>query len=70
MSNNQTHFEEARSLMVAFEKEREPERLREAYMALENVMMAPEPDPAARADLRARSYSAALSRVARSLSGR
>jgi hypothetical protein len=60
MTDNQNAFEAAGSLMVAFEKEQEPERLREAYMALENVMIAAEPDPAARAALRRRCLAAWL----------
>jgi hypothetical protein len=37
MTDNEKHLEKAVELIAAFEKEREPERLREASMALENV---------------------------------
>jgi hypothetical protein len=45
---------------VAFEAEREPERLREAYIDLENVILSEERDAAARAELREDCLSAWL----------
>jgi hypothetical protein len=60
MTNNQKHLDEAEADVKKFEAEREPERLREAYMALENVSLPEEPDPAARAELRKSSLSAWL----------
>ena len=52
MTDNQKYLDEARKRVKAFEAELEPERLREAYMALENVRLVMEHDPKARARVR------------------
>ncbi len=48
MTDNQKYLDEARQRVKAFEAELEPERLREAYMALENVVLVAEHDPKTR----------------------
>jgi hypothetical protein len=57
MTENQKYLEEARQRARAFEAEMEPERLREAYMALENVRVVEEHDPKLRAHVRSNSLS-------------
>jgi len=52
MTENQKYLKETRERIKGFEKELEPERLREAYMALENVSLAKEHVPKTRAQLR------------------
>lgn len=52
MTTNKKHLEEVRKRTQEFETELESERLREAYMALENVNLAAEQDPLARARTR------------------
>ena len=53
MTGNQEHLKEVEARAKAFETEREPERLREAFLSLEQVVLSQEADPAARALLRA-----------------
>lgn len=52
MTDNQKYLDEALARAKEFDLEMEPERLRQAYMALESVSLPAEPDPAARARLR------------------
>jgi len=52
MTQGQEHLKKAQAHVAKFEAEREPERLREAYMALENVSLAEERDPRTRDQLR------------------
>lgn len=52
MTENQTYLDEARQRAKGFETELEPERLREAYMGLENVVLVAEHDPKTRARLK------------------
>jgi hypothetical protein len=52
MTRNRKYLDEAEAHVKEFETEREPERLREAYMALENVSLSEEQDRVARAELR------------------
>ncbi len=51
-TDNQRYLREAGAHLQEFTAQSEPERLREAYMALENVILADEPDPAVRARVR------------------
>ncbi len=53
MTDNEKFLNSARADMKAFEVEREPERLRAGYMALENVELAQEASPESRKALRA-----------------
>lgn len=64
MTDNERYFSEARAQMAAFATEKEPERLREAYINLENVVLAQEPDHAESARLRFRVLSTWLELVA------
>ncbi len=57
MTANQTHLDETEARIKEFEAELEPERLREAYMALENVSPDEEHDPAVYDDVRASALS-------------
>jgi len=52
MTRNEKYLEEARGRAKAFEVEQEPERLREAYLALENVALETEHDPKIRTRMR------------------
>jgi hypothetical protein len=52
MSQGQEHLKKAQAHVAKFEAECEPEHLREAYMALENVSLVEERDPRARDQLR------------------
>jgi len=52
MTQGQEHLKKAQAHVAKFEAEREPERLREAYMALENVSLVEERDPPTRDQLR------------------
>jgi hypothetical protein len=52
MQQNQKYLEEAQAHAKKFEAELESERLREAAMALENVLLVQEHDPRTRAQLR------------------
>jgi len=49
---NAKHLKEARTHTEDFEKTNDPETLRDAYMALENVSLVDEPDPSAQRALR------------------
>jgi hypothetical protein len=60
MTENQRYLNEAQNRVKEFETEREPERLRESSMALENIVLAQEHDPRIRAELRSNSLSAWL----------
>jgi hypothetical protein len=53
MTENQKYLVEALGHVAEFEAEQESELLREAYMALENVLLVQEHDPSTRAKLRA-----------------
>jgi hypothetical protein len=53
MADNEKYLDQARERAKTFEAELEPERLREAYMALENVRLVVENDPKVRYKLRA-----------------
>jgi hypothetical protein len=53
MTNNEKYLKDTQAHAKDFEVGLEPERLREAYMALENVILAQEPDTNARIQLRA-----------------
>jgi hypothetical protein len=53
MTENEKYLKEALAHVKEFEAELEPERLHEAYMALENVIWTQERDPKARAQSRA-----------------
>lgn len=53
MTGNQKQLKEVAARAKAFETEREPERLREAFLALDDVVLAQEADPEERALLRA-----------------
>lgn len=53
MPDNHQHLQEAQVLAKQFETQLEAERLREAYMALENVLPAEEPDVQSRVAMRA-----------------
>jgi len=55
MTQNEQYLNEAQARAKEFETEREPARLREAYMALQNVVIIREHDPKARALLRRKS---------------
>lgn len=57
MTENEEYLTEARVRMAEFEKQLEPERLRAAYMALENVSLTREQDPKTRTRLRRDSLS-------------
>jgi hypothetical protein len=57
MTNNQKYLSEAEAHEKEFEVELEPERLREAYMALENVNLQEEGDPGIHRQLRAKCLS-------------
>jgi len=57
MTENEKCLKEARDKIKAFESEREPERLRESAMALENIILAKEFDAKIRKKLRADSLS-------------
>ncbi len=57
MQDNEKYLNAAQARAKEFEAEREPERLREAYMALENVILAQEHDPKTRGQLRTDSLS-------------
>jgi hypothetical protein len=50
--DNQKHLSDSRAHIRQFEAEMEPERLREAYMDLENVVLPDQHNPRARAQLR------------------
>jgi len=52
MTDNQKYLNEAQVRTKEFEIELEPERLREAYLALENVTLAQENDPKTRGQVR------------------
>src|SRR5579864_3503453 len=52
MTNNQKNLIEAQALARQFEKEQDPELLRKAYLALENVDLAEESDSAERNQVR------------------
>lgn len=52
MTENQKYLKEAHTHTKEFETQLEPELLRSAYMALENVILAQENDPKLRAQLR------------------
>jgi hypothetical protein len=60
MTNNQEYLNEAQAHVNEFAAEPEPERLREAYQALENVSLVQEQDPIARTRLRADTLSSWL----------
>jgi hypothetical protein len=60
MTTNQTRLDETDARIQQFDAELEPERLREAYMALENVDLSQEHDAASRARVRASALSAWL----------
>lgn len=51
-TENEKYLKEAQTRVKEFEKESEPERLREAYMALENVVLEQEYDAKIRSRLR------------------
>jgi hypothetical protein len=53
MTENKKHLKQAQELIKAFETEKEPERLNEASMSLENVNLAQEYDLTSRHQLRA-----------------
>jgi hypothetical protein len=57
MTSNQRYLDQAQAHVKEFEVTLEPERLREAYIALENVILVNEHGPKARADLRANCLS-------------
>lgn len=57
MTDNQKYLNEAQARVKEFEAELEPERLREAYMALEDVILVQETDPKSRARLRTNALS-------------
>lgn len=52
MTENEKYIKEAKKLVKEFETESEPERLREAYMSLENVVLEQEYDAKVRRRLR------------------
>ena len=52
MSENQKNLHKADAALKQFETEMDPERLREAYLALENVIVVEERDSARRSSLR------------------
>jgi hypothetical protein len=52
MTENLRYLNDARARLKEFETEREPERLREAWVALDNVILAQEEDTQTRAALR------------------
>lgn len=52
MTKNQTYLEEARTKAKGFQDTQEPERLKESYFALENVLLQDENDLKTRARLR------------------
>jgi hypothetical protein len=52
MTDNEKHLKQAEERIKAFEVEKEPERLNEASMELENVILAKETDPQIRAGRR------------------
>ncbi|WP_437719055.1 hypothetical protein WMF45_23160 [Sorangium sp. So ce448] len=60
MTSNQKYLDEAQAHMKEFDAQLEPERLREAYMALENVSLSAERDPATRSLVRASCLSSWL----------
>lgn len=60
VSHNREFLAQARARVQQFHAEQEPERLREAYQALENIILADERDPQARLALRADTLSAWL----------
>lgn len=57
MTDNQKFLDEVQVRVKEFEAELEPERLREAYMALENVSLVQETDPKSRTQLRTNALS-------------
>jgi hypothetical protein len=57
MTENQKHLKEAQAHTKAFEDKLEPELLREAYLALENVLLSEEDDPDILRQLRAESLN-------------
>lgn len=57
MTENERYLKEAYKCIKGFEIEREPEQLREAYMALENIIWVHEGDPKVRLQLRKNSLS-------------
>jgi hypothetical protein len=57
MTENETHLKEAQADAQGFQDKREPDLLRRAYVALENVILAKEGDPGARAQLRTSSLN-------------
>jgi hypothetical protein len=57
MTNNQRYLNEAQAHIREFETELDPQRLREAYMAIENVIIVQEPDPKTRDHLRKNALS-------------
>ena len=57
MKDNEKYLNEARAHVKEFEAELEPERLREAHMALEHVILTQETDPKTRGQLRTDSLS-------------
>jgi hypothetical protein len=52
MTDNQKYLKEAQVRIKEFEAELEPERLRQAYMALENIILVQEHDNKSRTELR------------------
>ena len=57
MTENEKYLKEAQDKIKAFESEREPERLRESAMALENIILTKEFDAKIRKKMRANSLS-------------
>lgn len=57
MKDNEKYLNEAQMQVKEFEAELEPEQLRKAYMALENVIVSHEQDPQIRAQLRTKVLS-------------
>ena len=55
MADNEKYLNEAQAYVKKFEAEMEPERLREASLALEHMILAQETDPKTRAQLRTQS---------------
>lgn len=54
MTKNETYLDQAQVLSRQFKDQSEPERLREASMALSNIVLAQEHDPGTRIQLRAK----------------
>lgn len=63
MNDNHQYISEAKALTKAFDDEKEPERLREAYLALENVDIYQEPKQKMRNLLRLECLSAWLNMI-------